>query len=233
MARVRRLVTTRAGGASRPPYDSFNLSRSCGDDLGAVMANRAQLAGAIGLTTGRLVFMRQVHGRAVHVVDTAPATPPPGDGLVTSRPGVALVALAADCVPVLMADPSSGVVAAAHAGRRGAAAGIATATLQVMVDLGADAARVDVLLGPAICGGCYEVPAAMQAEVAAALPGSATTTRRGTPGLDLRAGLVRALTAVGVSTVVVDPACTAEDPRFYSYRRDGVTGRFAGVAWVE
>ncbi|MDQ6874093.1 MAG: peptidoglycan editing factor PgeF [Actinomycetota bacterium] len=233
MARVRRLVTTRAGGASRPPYDGFNLGRSCGDDPVAVQANRAQLAGAIGLTPDRLVFMRQVHGAAVHVVQAAPATPPLGDGLVTSRPGLALVALAADCVPVLMADRSSGVVAVAHAGRRGAAAGIATATLQTMVDLGADPGRIDVLLGPAICGACYEVPADLQAEVAEALPGSATTTRQGTPGLDLRAGLARALAAAGVSAVVVDPACTAEDPRFYSYRRDGVTGRFAGVAWVE
>ncbi|MDP9239821.1 MAG: polyphenol oxidase family protein, partial [Actinomycetota bacterium] len=90
----------------------------------------------------------------------------------------------------------------------------------------------DVLLGPAVCGRCYEVPAALRDEVDAALPGSATTTSKGTPGLDLRAGLLRQLEAAGVGAVVVDPACTAEDDRFFSHRRDGVTGRFAGLVWL-
>jgi len=234
MARVCRVVTTRAGGSSAPPYDTFNLSLASDDDPVAVSSNRARLAESIGLPPDRLVWMRQVHGATVHVVDGPSGSDlPTGDALVTTQRGLALVALAADCVPVLMADPIAGVVAATHAGRPGAAAGVALATVKAMVGLGADRSRIDVLLGPAVCGSCYEVPSAMRDDVDAVLPGSATLTRRGTPGLDLRAGLTRQLKATGVGTVVVDPACTIEDPRFYSYRRDGVTGRFAGVAWLE
>src|SRR5690606_40659126 len=98
---------------------------------------------------------------------------------------------AADCVPVLLADPAAGVVGAAHAGRVGAAAGVVPATVEAMEALGARRDALEVVLGPAICGGCYEVPERMRAEVDARLPGSAVRTRRGTPGLDLRAGLYR------------------------------------------
>lgn len=234
MPRVRRVVTTRAGGSSAPPYDTFNLSLASDDNPAVVTSNRARLAESIGLPPERLVWMRQVHGATVHVVDgPSGSEQPTGDGLVTTQRGLALVALAADCVPLLMADPVAGVVAAAHAGRPGAAFGVAVATLRAMVGLGADPARIDVLLGPAVCGSCYEVPATMRDEVDAVLPGSSTKTPHGTPGLDLRAGLARQLEEAGVGTVVVDPACTMEDARFYSYRRDGVTGRFAGVAWLE
>ena len=231
MPRARRIVTSRLGGTSRPPYASFNLGLHVGDDPGAVRANRARLARATGLTPDRFVWMEQVHGASVQAVDgprseRVPAT----DGLLTATPDLALVVLVADCVPVLLA--SSRVVAAVHAGRAGAAAGVVPAAVTAMVDLGADLAGTDALLGPAVCGACYEVPAAMRDEVEAALPGSATTTRRGTPGLDLRAGLARQLTGLGVVRVVIDSRCTAEDPELFSYRRDGVTGRQAGVAWL-
>jgi YfiH family protein len=234
MHRVRRVVTTRAGGFSSRPYDSFNLGGSVGDDPAAVSANRTRLAAALGLPEDRLVWLRQVHGATVHTVDgPQPGESPEGDAVVTGQRGLALVAVSADCVPVLMADGRSGVVGAAHAGRPGAAAGVAVATLRAMVALGARPADIDVLLGPAVCGGCYEVPVRLRDEVAAALPGSAATTRRGTPGLDLRAGLARQLAAAGVGAVVVDPACTMEDDRFFSYRRDRVTGRFASVVWLQ
>src|SRR5918994_4947101 len=95
------------------------------------------------------------------------------------------------------------------------------AAVAAWVAAGADLAASDALLGPAVCGACYEVPAAMRDEVEAALPGSATTTRGGTPGLDLRAGLARQLTGLGVARVVLDPRCTAEDPTLFSHRRDG------------
>ncbi|PZS34919.1 MAG: peptidoglycan editing factor PgeF [Pseudonocardiales bacterium] len=233
MHRIRRVITTRVGGVSAPPYDSFNLGRGSGDEPAAVSANRARLAASLRLPEDRLVWMRQVHGATVHTVDGPRAAPlPQGDGLVTTERGLALVALAADCVPVLLADATAGVVGAAHAGRSGAAAGVAVAAVHAMMALGADPAGIDVLLGPAVCGRCYEVPADLQAEVEAALPGSATTTSRGTPGLDLRAGLARQLQAAGVGAVVVDPACTVEDTRFFSHRRDGVTGRFAGLVWL-
>jgi copper oxidase (laccase) domain-containing protein len=97
---------------------------------------------------------------------------------------------------------------------------------------GADPASVDALLGPAICGACYEVPPDLQAEVERRLPGSSTRTRAGTTGLDLRAGIAAQLAAAGVTEVVHDPRCTAEDPELYSYRRDGLTGRQAGLVWI-
>ncbi|MFL6129789.1 MAG: peptidoglycan editing factor PgeF [Mycobacteriales bacterium] len=232
MPRVRRIVTSRSGGASRPPYASFNLALHVGDDPAAVRANRSRLARATGLAPARLVWMRQVHGSTVAVVDGPwPRPVPATDGLVTATPGLALVVLVADCVPVLIAAPTA--VAAVHAGRAGAAAAVVPAAVSALAGLGADLGRSDALLGPAICGGCYEVPATMRDEVDAALPGSATTTRRGTPGLDLRTGLAGQLAGLGVARVVVDSRCTAEDPELFSHRRDGVTGRQAAVTWLE
>jgi YfiH family protein len=231
VARVRRIVTSRSGGVSKPPYESFNLGAHVGDDPAAVAANRGRLARAAKLEPDRLVWMQQVHGAAVATVDgPRPEPVPETDALVTATPGLALVVLVADCVPVLLAAPAA--VAAVHAGRAGAAAGVVPAAVAAWVAAGADLAASDALLGPAVCGACYEVPAAMRDEVEAALPGSATTTRGGTPGLDLRAGLARQLTGLGVARVVLDPRCTAEDPTLFSHRRDGTTGRQAGLVWL-
>ncbi|MGH3753502.1 MAG: peptidoglycan editing factor PgeF [Pseudonocardiaceae bacterium] len=217
-----------------PPYASFNLGEHVGDRPEAVAANRERLAAGVGLPAQRLVWMQQVHGRAVAVVEgPLPKPVPATDALVTAEPGLAVVVLVADCVPVLLADPVAKVVGAVHAGRAGAAAGVLAAALEAMQRLGARIDNVEVLVGPSACGQCYEVPAQMQADVAARLPGSACRTRRGTAGLDLRAGLRRQLAAVGVARVGVDPRCTLEDPALYSYRRDGVTGRLAAVTWLE
>jgi len=153
--------------------------------------------------------------------------------MVTDRPGIALAVLSADCVPLLLADPVAGVIGAAHAGRVGAASGVLASTLEAMRTLGARPERTEVLLGPAVCGGCYEVPAAMRDAVGAVLPGSACRTRAGTPGLDLRAGLRSQLAALGVSRVDTDPRCTMEDPVLYSHRRDGLTGRLAALTWLD
>jgi len=228
------VVTTRAGGRSAAPYDSFNLGDHVGDDPAAVAANRRRLAHGIGLGPERVAWMNQVHGTDVATV-TAPGDgpTPTADALVTDRPRVALAVVVADCVPVLLADPTAGVVAAAHAGRRGAADGILARTLAAMTELGAGTEQVEVLLGPAVCGDCYEVPAEMRDEVEAALPGSAATTRIGTPGLDLRAGLRRALADLGVTRVDTDTRCTFEDDQLFSHRRAQPTGRLAAVTWWE
>ncbi|MYW94828.1 peptidoglycan editing factor PgeF [Amycolatopsis rubida] len=232
--RVRRVVTTRAGGASRPPYESFNLGDHVGDDAGDVYANRKRLATELGLAEDKLAWMEQVHGRTATVVDgTETSAAEATDALVTDRPGVALVVLVADCVPVLMADPEAGVVAAVHAGRVGARVGVVPAALEAMRELGAEPGRVEALLGPAICGDCYEVPAAMAADVEKHLPGSSGTTRKGTTSLDLRAGLWQQLADLGVGRVGADPRCTAEDKTLFSFRRDGTTGRIAGITWLE
>ncbi|GAA4480385.1 peptidoglycan editing factor PgeF [Rhodococcus olei] len=232
--RVRRVVTTRAGGVSAAPYDSFNLGDHVGDDPAAVTANRRRLAAGIGLPFERLVWMEQIHSRNVTVVSGPVAAPVEAtDALVTTEPGLALVVLTADCVPLLLSDDEAGVIAAVHAGRVGARIGIVPRVLDTMVAQGADVARIGAFLGPAASGRQYEVPAAMQADVEAHLPGSACTTERGTPGLDLRAGLRRQLLAAGVAGVAEDPRCTIEDRALFSYRRSGVTGRIAGAIWME
>jgi copper oxidase (laccase) domain-containing protein len=102
-----------------------------------------------------------------------------------------------------------------------------------MASLGARARHVTALLGPAVCGSCYEVPEQMQADVARVVPAAAVRTRAGTPGLDLRAGLTEALRSAGIPEVVQDPRCTVEDPTLFSHRRDGVTGRQAGLIWLD
>lgn len=233
-ARVRRVVSTRAGGRSVGAYSRFNLSAGVGDDPAAVAANRSRLSAELGVP---VVFLEQVHGTRVATVEAVPEPGAPDvpatDAAVTALPGVGLAVLAADCVPVLLADPVAGVVAAAHAGRVGAAAGVLPATVAAMEALGARVGRTEVLLGPAICGGCYEVPAAMRAEVDARLPGSGVRTRRGTPGLDLRSGLHRQLVALGVARIGGDPRCTFEARDLYSHRRDTRTGRHAAITWLD
>ncbi len=232
--RVRRVTTTRAGGVSAPPYDTFNLGDHVGDDPAAVAANRKRLASAIGLATDAVAWMNQVHGDRVARVD-GPLDAPveQTDALVTTTPRLALAVVTADCVPVLMADARAGVAAAAHAGRVGAQNGVVARTVEAMLDAGAHAEDISVLLGPAVSGRNYEVPAAMAEEVEASLPGSRTTTSRGTPGLDLRAGIARQLMDLGITAIDADPRCTVEDRNLFSHRRDAPTGRLASLVWME
>jgi len=231
--RPRRVVTDRRGGRSASPYDSFNLGGHVGDDPAAVAANRGRLAAELRVPAGSLVWMTQVHGTGVAIIEDAAENPVADvDALVTATPGLVLCVLVADCVPALLADPVAGVVAAVHAGREGVRRGVVPATLAAMRRLGSRPADVEALLGPAVCGADYEVPPEMQAEVARVAPASAVRTRQGTPGLDLRAGLAEVLRGAGVRQVVHDPRCTVEDPRLFSHRRDGVTGRQAGVVWL-
>ncbi len=225
--------TSRHGGVSVGPYADLNLGRYVGDDPSAVTANRAELAARCGLSPDRLVFMHQVHGRDVAVVDE-PADEIDGvDALVTTTPELGLVVLVADCVPVLLSDLDAGVVGVAHAGRKGVVAGVVPATVEAMVRCGARPGDIRARLGPSICGACYEVPQELQDDVAAVVPGTRTTTTAGTPGLDLRAGIRGQLAALGVAVDNGLPThCTYEDQSFFSYRRDGVTGRQAGIAWL-
>ncbi len=232
--RVRRLVTTRAGGVSRDPYDSFNLGDHVGDDPAAVAANRERLAAGIGLPSSRVVWMEQLHTRTVTVVDGPVAAPVPAtDALVTATPGLALAVLTADCVPILLSDDEAGVIAAVHAGRVGARIGILPAVLDAMAGLGAEPARIGAWLGPAASGERYEVPPEMQRDVEKHLPGSACATARGTTGLDLRAGLTGQLARAGVERIWADPRCTIGDTTLFSHRRTAPTGRIASVIWID
>jgi len=231
--RPRRVVTDRRGGRSRSPYDTFNLGDHVGDDQADVAANRTRVARELAVGEERLVWMNQVHGNRVAVVDGPQDGHVAGtDALVTAAPGLVLCVLVADCVPILLADSETGVVAAVHAGREGVRKGVVPATLSAMASLGARARHVSALLGPAVCGACYEVPEPMQAEVAAVAPAAAVRTRAGTAGLDLRAGIEEILRRAGIPEVVRDARCTVEDPHLFSHRRDGVTGRQAGLVWL-
>jgi YfiH family protein len=223
--------TDRYGGVSTGPYMELNLGGHVGDDAAAVVANRRRVAERIGMPAGQVLYMNQVHGADVAVVDGPwEGRAPDVDAMITSRPGVVLAVLVADCVPVLLADRTAGVVGVAHAGRPGLAAGVVPAILAAMHERGAGEIRARI--GPSVCGRCYEVPDAMRAEVAAQVPQSWAVTRRGTPALDVAAGVEAQLRSGGAVDVVRSDACTVEDLSLYSYRRDRTTGRQAGLVWL-
>ena len=208
--------TDRRKGSSLGVYDSLNFGFHVGDDPGAVAANRALL--------GNTQFMNQVHGNDVVVIDQVLDHEPTCDALITTTAGVSLAVMVADCIPLLLI--SEKVVAAVHVGRAGLVNNVAIKTLEQMRALGA--INIHAILGPSICGRCYEVPLQMQQEVVATHPASLSTTSKGTPSLDLPAGLIAELIAQGL-TYEASPICTQEDPLYYSHRRDNPTGRFAGV----
>ncbi|TRW44869.1 polyphenol oxidase family protein [Georgenia yuyongxinii] len=221
-----------------------NLALHVGDDPAAVRGHRDRLAATLGAP---VAWMDQVHGAAVRVVGGQPGdASAPGDsvgecdGLVATSAGrpdtgaVAVGVLVADCVPVLLAAADGTVVAAAHVGREGLVRGVLGVTLARLAEHGVPADALYAAVGPSICGHCYEVPARLRDDVAAAVPGTAATTSWGTPALDLPAGVLHTLAGAGVTRVHHLALCTREDDRFYSYRRAGPaavnrTGRFAGV----
>lgn len=215
--------------------DIGNLATHVGDDPRTVRANRRVALDDLSALAERPpesvrpVFMDQVHGAAVRVLTRAedveqPA--PASDAVVTTMPGVALFTLVADCTPVLLYDDSTGIIAAAHAGRPGMLAGVVPATTAAMRDLGAD--EITAVVGPSVCGRCYEVPDSMRDEAAAKEPVCAAVTWTGTSAIDVASGVVEQLRREQVALSWIG-GCTREEPSLYSYRRDGRTGRFAGV----
>ncbi|ELP70328.1 peptidoglycan editing factor PgeF [Streptomyces turgidiscabies] len=236
--------TDRWGGVSAVPFEELNLGGAVGDDPAAVVTNRELAAKSLGLEPDRVVWMNQVHGNDVAEVDGPwtvppftksrdPRLTPPVDGLVTATRGLALAVLTADCVPVLLADPVAGVVAAAHAGRPGLVAGIVPAAVDAMESLGAHPARIVARTGPAVCGRCYEVPQEMRDDVAAVEPAAYAETGWGTPAVDVVAGVHAQLERLGVRDRQRSPVCTRESADHFSYRRDRTTGRLAGYVWLD
>ncbi len=231
-------LTDRRGGRSRPPFGAdpastdaggLNLGGHVGDEPDDVAANRALVAEAVGLPVDRLVVAQQVHDReVVEVTAPWPDAAPDADALVSSRPGLALTVLVADCVPVLLAAPDQGVVGVAHAGRPGMAGGVVPAVVGAMRDLGAR--DLVARLGPSVCPRCYEVPLGMREQVAEVAPASRSVTWTGSPSIDVAAGVLAQLADLSVRVQQL-PGCTVESPQLYSYRRDGRTGRFAGLVW--
>ncbi|MCX5152524.1 peptidoglycan editing factor PgeF [Streptomyces sp. NBC_00291] len=229
--------TDRWGGVSAVPYEELNLGGAVGDDPAAVRANRATAAKFLGLAPDLVIWMNQVHGRDVAVVDgpwdADREAIPSVDAVVTARRGLALAVLTADCVPVLLADPVAGIAGAAHAGRPGLVAGVVPAAVEAMIALGADPGRLVARTGPAVCGRCYEVPAEMRDAVAEVVPAAWAETSWGTPAVDVVAGVHAQLARAGVANADRSPVCTLESRDHFSYRRDRVTGRLAGYVWLD
>ena len=237
---VRALCTTRQGGVSRPPYDSFNLGRFVGDDPEAVHANWAALGAAMG---ARAIYLRQVHGTALQSLDAHTPDGIEADACTATEPGVACIVMAADCLPVLFANASGTRVAAAHAGWRGLAAGVLEAALAPFE--GASGDGVIAWLGPCIGPTAFEVgPEVREAfcdQDAQAVRHFVPGTRAGKFMADL-AGLARQrLQALGVRGLYGNdssaPWCTVGNPsRFFSHRRDtpvlGTSGRMAACIWI-
>lgn len=216
--------TDRHGGISPPPFDSLDLSRSPGR-AEEVRTNLARLGEAFGVDG--FALMHQVHGSDVRAVSRPGPVGEPCDALVTSEPDVALCVRVGDCVPVVLADAAGGTVAVAHAGRPGVVAGVVPAAVGAMRDRGAT--EIQAWVGPHVCGGCYEVPAAMREEVAALVPTAHACTTWGTPSVDIGAA-VRSQLEAAACTVHDVSVCTRETPDLYSHRRDGASaGRFAGI----
>lgn len=219
--------TDRYGGVSASPYDELNLALSGGDDPTSVRHNLHLLLDDFA-PQAELCDLVQVHGADLTVVDPqSPVARPEGDALITREPDVVLMVRAADCVPVLLHAAGVGAVAAVHCGRLGLLAGVVPRTLELLRGWGDPG--LTAWIGPHVCGACYEVPAAMQDEVAHSVPAARATTSWGTPSLDLGAG-VRAQLEAGGATVVDVSRCTRESADLYSHRRDGVgAGRQAGL----
>ena len=212
--------TNRHGGFSHGDYASWNLASHVGDNPDNVDLNRKKLREHVG----DFVIMSQVHGDTIVVIDSVPAEIPVADALITSNSDLALVVMVADCIPLLLRSES--LVAAVHVGRAGLMNSIALNTAAKMRELGA--IEISGTIGPAICGSCYEVPQELHEQVIASHPLASSKTRIGTPALDLPTALIAELKKADI-TVSSSGGCTLEDNNYFSFRRNKVTGRQAGV----
>lgn len=226
---VRALQTTRQGGTSAAPYDSLNLGGHVGDDPLAVARNRALLG---GLLPGEPVWLEQVHGVAVADAGRAGGLPRADACIARQRAAVCAV-MTADCLPVLLCDRRGSVVGAVHAGWKGLAAGVIEAAVRAM---GVAPQDLMAWLGPAIGREAFEVGGEVRAAFVAAQPQAAQAFLPGQHGkwfADLCALALLRLNALGVTQIYGGGYCTwRERERFFSYRRDGVTGRMGTFIWL-
>ncbi len=241
-AGVQAVCTTRVGGVSQAPFDGFNLGDHVQDDVDAVAQNRALLRARLG--GARPVFLSQVHGVDVAQLNASTSDGTKADACLTPERQVACTIMVADCLPLLFTDDSGQVVAAAHAGWRGLAAGVVEKTVQAMCEqAGVSPAQVRAWLGPCIGPDAFEV--GNDVRLAFAVHGDTSAAERyfkphpthAQKWLADLAGLARyRLQAMGVSLVAGNDStpewCTlSQRSRLFSFRRDGVTGRFAVCIW--
>lgn len=227
---VRALVTTRQGGVSLSPWDSFNLGDHVGDDPAQVAENRKRLRARL---PGDPVWLRQVHGtRCVDAGAVAPGTE--ADAAISRQPGVVCAVLTADCLPLLLCDDAGTVVGVAHAGWRGLLSGVIEATVAAMAT---PAERLQAWLGPAIGAQSFEVGDEVRTQFMAHNLAAKAAFVVGNPGkwqCDIHLLARQRLVALGVRRIASADFCTVRDREsFFSYRRDGVTGRMASLIWLE
>jgi YfiH family protein len=230
-SRVRAFITTRAGGVSTGAYASLNLGASVDDDPDAVAENRRRVRAALPADP---IWLKQVHGTDVIDADAHPRLPH-ADASIASMPGTVCAIQAADCVPVLFTDLSGSVVAAAHAGWRGLAGGVLGNTVAAMQARGTRAEDILAYIGPGIGAYAFEVGQDVYDAFTARDPGASTAFVAQPAGkwlANLHALVQRALRGSGVTRIYGEPLCTVSDPaRFFSHRRDRITGRLAALIW--
>lgn len=230
-ASVRAASTNRRGGVSRGNWSSLNLGSHVGDNPADVLENRRRLAASLHLPS-EPAWLKQVHGTLVAELQGG-ETGLEADAAFTCKPGVVCAVLTADCLPVLFADLRGRAVAAAHAGWRGLAAGVLEETLARFED----PARVVVWLGPAIGPGAFQVGAEVREAFVAPDPAAAAAFEADAGGrwrADIYRLAQQRLAAAGVTCSSGGGSCTFEQQdRFFSYRRDGITGRMASLIWID
>ena len=212
--------TKRTGGVSHGAFASLNLGLHVGDDEANVLRNRE----IVSTSFGPVQYMNQVHGDRIAIIEEVTEEAPTADALVTGIPGVALAVMVADCIPLLLR--SEECVAAVHVGRKGLVNEVTRKTLSLMREMGAQ--QITAIVGPSICGACYEVSEEIFNEVVGAHPVAASSTSAGTRALDLPAALEAVLREEKIA-IITEFECTLESNDLFSYRRDGITGRQAGV----
>ena len=208
---IQAVALSRNGGTSLAPFESLNLASYVGDSAENVFANLTIAKGLV--SASEISVMNADHGNTVHVVSD-PGVAQPGDGLITKQTDLALVALAADCVPFGLVDPVNGVIAVGHAGWRGVLANVMQALLDEFVASGAQLKHTQAIIGPAICAKCYEVPAERVEQFRDVLPEAIASSRN----LDLIAG-VKSVLATQVTKIHEISGCTLESSDLFSYRR--------------
>lgn len=205
------LVPSRMGGASTAPFGSLNLAAYVGDDQANVSKNLSLICSDIG---AREISITQAeHGTTTLLVHDSSINPP-CDGLVSTTPGLALLALAADCVPIALVDPVARVIAVIHAGWKGVLDNVVDSTVNSFVAAGGNPESTTAVIGPSICGSCYEVPEQRVASMRAQCADAVVDDRH----LDLAAGVAAQLSRFGIASDRIS-GCTQEDERLFSYRR--------------
>lgn len=213
--------TDRLGGSSNPPFDSLNVATHVGDNQIAVAFNRSKVLAEFGYSDA--TWPGPVHGIDIGLVEKPLGLFPDVDGLITKRTKNVLATLGADCVPLIAVEVEKKIALSGHVGWRGAAAGFHNSVIDAIEAQGGDLNKTQILLGPAICGNCYQVPKDRIDEVAATLPAARLSN-----GLDLRIGLVQIFKPL-VKSIEIVGDCTFESKDLFSHRRDGQTGRQAGL----